>query len=250
MYRNIILDLDETMVETQKAFEYLHRDLVPKHFPGVDVDTFRARMRECCIRIMNEFEPQYFMTYGIGSLDFYFEPNLDRYLPNGLAEGTKRRMFEETMEALGLTVSEEAYRAYVEELSRVWITYFHTIDGTEAMLRRFRESGYRLYMLTDGFHNVQMARVEHCELAPYFDRVYVSEDLGIGKRSPEAFLRLMERENLKPEETVMVGDNAKHDYESSEKTGILSLLFDRHDRYVDVYPRRVRSLADVMDWLK
>ncbi|MDO4800215.1 MAG: HAD family hydrolase [Bacillota bacterium] len=250
MHRNIILDLDETMVESQKAFEALHRDLVPKYFPGVDVEHFRTTMRTCCMAVMNEFEPQYFMTYGLGSLDFYFEPELERYLPDGLAERTKRRMFDETLAALKLTASDETYRGFVEELSRVWVRYFRTIEGTEEMLRAFRQRGLRLFMLTDGFHNVQMARIVQCKLAQYFDRVYVSEDLGVGKRSPEAFRRLMEREGLDPAETVMVGDNARHDYESAEKTGILSLLFDRYDRYVGVYPRRIRVLSEVLDWLE
>lgn len=249
MIRNIIIDVDETLVETYQARDRLFDYIVGTYFGGADVQRFFLSFREHCLKEMEAFQGEAFMAYGINPNDLFFHRHLENYIAATMAEDMKYRILENTFRDLGLACQKELATKILSDLKERWLSYFEPIQGSAEVLGKLQKSGYRLYVLTDGFNEVQLPRVEHCGLKKFFHRLVASEELGIGKGSVEAFLRLMKEEGLKPEETIMIGDNIRTDY-NADKVGIRALLFDRYHTCKDETVRHIASLEEVFRFLE
>ena len=64
---------------------------------------------------------------------------------------------------------------------------FFTVEGAFPILDYLRDKGYKLYATTNGLSSTQYRRINGSGLAPYFDRVFVSEDSGYQKPEREYF---------------------------------------------------------------
>lgn len=249
MFKNIIIDLDETLVETFRARDMLFDSLVRTHFDGLDAKRFRLCFRDHTMKELDAFREEPFMSFGINPNDLFFHRHMEHYIDGNTAEEIKHRILKNTFLDLNLTYQKDKADRILSDLQEHWLGYFQPIEGSEAVLRELQQSGYRLYLLTDGFNEVQLPRVDQCGLRPYFHRVVASEELGIGKGNVQAFLRLMEQEGMVPSETIMIGDNIRTDY-NADKVGITAILFDREHSCEDPSVRRMDSLEGVFRYLK
>lgn len=248
MIKNIIIDVDETLVETFRARDRLFDFVVRTYFDGVDTEDFRLCFRNHTMREMESFEGEPFMTFGINPNDLFFHRHLENYIDGKGIEEMKYRILENTFRDLNIRYERELATKILSDLQERWLTYFEPIEGSAEVLEKLQSGGYHLYVLTDGFNEVQLPRVEQCGLEKYFQRVVASEELGIGKGSEQAFVRLMEQEGMISSETIMIGDNIRTDY-NANKVGILALLFDREDSYKDSDVRRIKTLEEVFQYL-
>lgn len=248
MIKNIIIDVDETLVETFRARDRLFDFIVRTYFSGADAEKFRLNFRNHTMIEMESFEGEPFMTFGINPNDLFFHRHLENYIDGKRIEEMKYRILENTFRDLNIRYEKELATKILSELEERWLGYFEPIEGSAEVLEKLQAKGYRLYVLTDGFNEVQLPRVKQCGLEKYFHRVVASEELGIGKGSEQAFVRLMEQEEMIPSETMMIGDNIRTDY-NANKVGILALLFDREDSYKDSDVRRIKSLEEVFQYL-
>ncbi len=84
------------------------------------------------------------------------------------------------------------------------------------MLRKLREAGYRLYVLSNTNAIMFNSWIrdaftqEGLRVNDYFDGIVKSYDEGICKPDPEIFARVARRYNLDPAETLMLDDSAKN----------------------------------------
>lgn len=248
MIKNIMIDVDETLVETYRARDMLFDFIVRTHFDGSDVESFRLCFRDHAMKEMENFRGEPFMTFGINPNDLFFHRHLENYIDGKAAEEMKYRILEDTFRDLSLDYKREPATRILSDLQERWLGYFQAIEGSAEVLDRLQRSGYRLYVLTDGFNEVQIPRVEYCGLEKFFHRVVASEELEIGKGSEQAFVRLMQQEGMIPSETIMIGDNIRTDY-NADKVGITALLFDRYDTCKDPNVRRIGSLQEVFRFL-
>lgn len=94
-------------------------------------------------------------------------------------------------------------------------------------LANFRQdSGKKIFLLsnTNSLHMDAVRRsletaVGHQRLEDYFDRVYVSHEMGMRKPHPEIFLRLCEEQGLTPAKTLFIDDSPQH-VEGARKAGL------------------------------
>lgn len=248
MFRNIIIDVDETLVETFRARDELFHFIVETYLPDADMTEFRIAFRNHTMKEMEVLQGEPFMNFGINPNDLFFHRHLENYIDGKKAEVMKYRILENTFQELHIRYEKKLATKILSELQERWLGYFEPIEGSAEVLEKLKSKGYHLYVLTDGFNEVQLPRVEQCGLENYFHRVVASEELGIGKESEQAFVRLMEQERIIPSETMMIGDNIRTDY-NANKVGILALLFDREDAYKDSDVRRIKSLEEVFQYL-
>ena len=73
-------------------------------------------------------------------------------------------------------------------------------------------------------HEVALQILKHVKLDPYFDHVITSAQTGIRKPDPGIFLYALSQFNLKPDETVHVGDSEEHDVRGAKPVGITTVL--------------------------
>ncbi|XOV93040.1 MAG: YjjG family noncanonical pyrimidine nucleotidase [Bacteroidota bacterium] len=99
------------------------------------------------------------------------------------------------------------------------------IDGADQILAYLSEK-YKIYIITNGFDDVQWIKLKASGLGIYVHDMYTSETIGHRKPSKEIFEYALSETKTTPELSVMVGDNPVTDIDGANNAGLFSVLFD------------------------
>lgn len=88
------------------------------------------------------------------------------------------------------------------------------------------------------------------DLVNYLDFVVTSSEVGVGKPHPAMFLDALERANVSPDETLMIGDSYRSDVQGAIGVGIQPFLLDR-EGVMSVMANciKIASLMDILDYI-
>lgn len=135
-------------------------------------------------------------------------------------------------------VSHEDFRSYIRNISGKPLTN-NQIDGAwNAMLLDFPikrlkllesiKQQYRTFLLsnTNQIHcDVYTKDLQNTygvkDLSHFFEKVYLSHEIHMRKPDSEAFMLILNENNLKPEETLFIDDTEQH-IEGAKKVGIIT----------------------------
>lgn len=82
---------------------------------------------------------------------------------------------------------------------------------------------YRIYILSNGFREVQAAKIERSGLSPYIDRIILSEDAACNKPHRAIFQYAFSTTNSRSSESLMIGDSWAADIEGAHNASIPSI---------------------------
>jgi HAD superfamily hydrolase (TIGR01549 family) len=167
--------------------------------------------------------------------------------------GARRRYLVKLAEHAFRSLSIPASREDAEELAEpIWrilgpdsLAVFPEVRST---LRRLRGRGLRLAVLS----NWQNGLIHFCEalgLAPYFDHVLCSAEVGFEKPDVRIFGRASERLALDPRSIVHVGDTLRDDYYGARAAGFGSVLLARQPGSEGEAENFIRSLGELPELL-
>ena len=127
------------------------------------------------------------------------------------------RRFELLFAEFGLTLSAEAISRRYEELLK---DGYRFLPGAEELLRSLRGKA-RLFLASNGSAAVQAARLASSGIAPYFEGIFISEEIGADKPSTEYFRRCFRRiPDYDPSLALMVGDSLSSDIRGGIRAGM------------------------------
>lgn len=114
------------------------------------------------------------------------------------------------------------------------------------ILQYLRDCGLKLGMITNGFEEFQRNNIEALGIERYFDTILISETEGLRKPDSEIFLRALNNLNLKPEESVYIGDHPDNDVKASRKVGMKG-IWKEDLWYADSFERdfTIRDLIEL-----
>ena len=123
----------------------------------------------------------------------------------------------------------------------------HAVD----ILEYLNKKGYRLYILSNGFIEVQQRKLQSAGIAHYFDRIVLSDEIGITKPDKRLFDYALEVTDSQPSNTLMIGDNYDADILGAMHAGWGQIYFDRNHRGITAQEPQhtVHNLTEVMDIL-
>lgn len=126
------------------------------------------------------------------------------------------------------------------------------LPGAIETLEYFRSRGVRLGMATNGSAAGQRAKIEKFGLAPYFERIIVEEEFGLGKPHREVYEALFVALRADPAKTWFVGDNLEFDVGTPQMLGVYGIWVDVAGSGLPqgavVQPDRViRSIAELLE---
>ncbi|MBQ8291220.1 MAG: HAD-IA family hydrolase [Clostridia bacterium] len=142
----------------------------------------------------------------------------------------RQKAIDTVLENEGIYTIENVVRCV--EIYRFQAPEIDLYEGVREMLLRIKASGKKLGMITDGRSEGQRAKIEALRLAPLFDEIIVTDELGgIEFRKPceKAFILLAERLGVSLENSVYIGDNPNKDFIAPEKLGMKSVWFQNAD---------------------
>lgn len=93
------------------------------------------------------------------------------------------------------------------------------------------QSSYRLGMITDGYEIVQNYKIAQLNLSNYFERILVTDTLGIENRKPSniPYEKMLELMGLEPELCVYVGNDPWKDFVACKSLGMRSVRINQGD---------------------
>ena len=74
-------------------------------------------------------------------------------------------------------------------------------------------------------------------------------EMGVSKPDPRAFLMVLEKLEVKPEQAVMIGDSIERDLMPAENLGIIPILIDRENKSQNYPGIKINSLKELKDVL-
>jgi putative hydrolase of the HAD superfamily len=99
------------------------------------------------------------------------------------------------------------------------------INGASDLLKYLKSKGYLLFIITNGFKEVQSDKLKNSGLSQYFSRVYISEDIKAPKPGREIFEYAIKSSNARKKKSLVVGDDWESDIEGALNFGIDAVCF-------------------------
>ncbi len=159
--------------------------------------------------------------------------------------------FQKAVEGLGIpafdgmeTLAEAMGTAYVQRAPYRTALF----DGAIDVCRALKARGHRMFILTNGFEEVQHIKVNRSGLEPFFDGVFTSDALGFKKPHPKCFAKGLALADSSAERAVMIGDDWECDVDGAIQAGWGAIHFDPHQPAApSSNPRRISELSALLD---
>lgn len=206
-YQYLLFDADNTLFDFTKA-EYL---------------SFRDTCSACNIRYSEELYEKYslindrlwkLLEKGGIKLDSL---KIERFRELLLSDG-----WEDNPEVLEKAIEmRDSYMANLAEQTCL-------IDGAEDICRKLAEN-YELYIITNGISRIQRSRFSKSVLQPYFRGLFISEEIGAGKPSPEYYDHVLRTIGCADKRAYLaIGDSLSSDCAGAVSYGMDIVYFNPH----------------------
>lgn len=105
----------------------------------------------------------------------------------------------------------------------------HTVFADVVPALTILKRTYALAIVTNGSPELQRAKIRGAHLAPYFDAIVVSGEIGVGKPEPQPFIHALALLGVAATAAVMVGDSLERDIAGAQRAGIRAVWLDRYE---------------------
>lgn len=224
MIEFLFLDLDDTILDFQKA-ERLALAKTLESFGLPPTDTVLAR---------------------------YHEINREHWERLERKELTRQQVlvgrFAALFQEMGLSAeAEKVARTYEENLSQGH--YF--LPGAEEALKSLSQT-YKLYLASNGTARVQAGRLKSAGIIPYFQEIFVSEEMGYNKPDPAYFDACFARiPGFRKDRAMMVGDSLSSDILGGIQAGIATCWVNPRHKTGSIRPDyEIESIVQLEALLK
>lgn len=119
-----------------------------------------------------------------------------------------------------------------------------TVDGARDLLNYLSDSGYRLHICSNGFHEVQYRKLKSSGLERYFSTVILSEDARANKPRKEFFDYALAKTGADRDTTIMIGDHYDTDIRGAVNAGLDTILFNRWEVDPKSLPQQPNFIVD------
>jgi len=166
-------------------------------------------------------------------------------------ERARQELVAMALQALGADAPDLA-RRIAQAFSALRDEALGPIPGALDTLRRLRERGVRLALVTNGSSAAQRHKIDRFGLAPLFDCIIIEGEFGTGKPDEQVYLHACEQLGAVPAEAWMVGDRLDWDVAAPQRLGILAIWVDKAGQGLPpsspVRPDRIiRSLPELLE---
>lgn len=203
-YKNLFFDLDDTLW----AFsENTH-------------DTFREMyVKYSFDRYFDSFEHYYelYQSYNLILWEKYTHKQITR---DELNQGR----FSHPLIAVGVN-DEKLVNSYMDNFFETIHTKNKTMPYTKEILEYLKPK-YNLYIITNGFKELQPRKMEAAGIAGYFKKVILSGDIGILKPHPEIFHFALSATQSNLKDSLMIGDSWDADITGASNAGMDQMFYN------------------------
>lgn len=135
------------------------------------------------------------------------------------------------------------YLADISKRTKIIENAFQTLN--------YLKKKYLLHIITDGFFEVQVIKLNNSRLSSFFQHIITAEEIGYLKPNAQLFNYALKITESKKEEAIMIGDSYENDIIGAYNCGIDQIYFNAHNRKnLDIEPtHKVNKLIEILDIL-
>lgn len=212
----VLLDMDDTLVSHTAGTEELWRTLCHRHavlIEGLSPDLLYTTHKDTRKHYWSDIE-----RHRTGRLNL---------------KATRREIVALTFSRLGI-YNTEISNSIADSFTEQREDLVYLFEGVHDTLRRLKERGIKLGLITNGASQLQRAKIEKFGLEPFFDCITIEEEFGQGKPEPQVFLHTLEKLKVEAEDAWMTGDDLIRDIAGANNTGIYSIWIDLENKGLPV----------------
>ena len=129
-------------------------------------------------------------------------------------------VFHALFEEKGIAPDEPLVRHAGQFFRILSMEFIRLYDGTEEMLSAVKESGRKIYLLSNAQRIFTEYEMNALGITKYFDGIFISSDEGCKKPDLKFFRKLIDTCGIDPERAVMVGNDGICDIEGAKRAGL------------------------------
>lgn len=122
-------------------------------------------------------------------------------------------------------------------------TKLKTFPHTIPVLKKLKKQGSHIFILSNAQESFTMPEMEQSGILPYIDGIYISSVYKIKKPEKDFLARLMKKEKLKKEESIMIGNDCYSDVASAVKNQMHSVFLDTGKHNVAEREKMIRDVC-------
>lgn len=152
----------------------------------------------------------------------------DYHLGRITKETLRSERFRKTFIELGI-LPEKVPHQFEEDYVRFSPEKTNLFEGSEKVLAYLQQK-YTLHIISNGFKETTLLKMERCNLNPYFSNVFISEDVGVNKPDKAIFKYALQKAGASKEESIMIGDSIEADIRGAQNYGIKAIFFNPENK--------------------
>jgi putative hydrolase of the HAD superfamily len=221
-YKHIYFDLDRTLWDFEGNSIDTLRDIQVKYdLAHIDAEEFR--------QTFSFFNEEHWRMFREGRIK---------------KEDMRQERFRKTLSKFGIQSKMLAGKIAAEYI-RIGPTKTGLVPYAKEILEELHLH-YSLYVITNGFLDVQTHKLQNSGISDYFKKVITSEHARSSKPKPGIFQHALTTANAKKSESLMVGDDLELDILGAKEFGIDQVYFNpaglKHNESVTF---EIRSLSEL-----
>jgi len=205
MIKHIFFDLDHTIWDFDKNAEETLQELYEIY-----------KLRELGLLSASEFIQRY--TENNHSLWAQYHLGLIS------KELLRAERFRKTFIELGVH-PEKVPHQFEEDYVKISPTKTNLFEGAEKVLA-YLQKKYTLHIISNGFRETTLTKMDLSGLNPYFSNVIISEEVGVNKPDKAVFQYALNKANASLEESIMIGDSLEADIYGAMNFGMKAIFFN------------------------
>lgn len=224
-YKNLLIDLDDTIWDFNQNSNICLEEI----FYDYEFDKYYPTFQEY-LDVYLPSNHKLWKLYGSGKID-RDELIVERFL-------VPLREFGINDKEYAIAISDDYLERTTEQTMLV--------EGAIELLEYLKPK-YKMHVLSNGFTEVQYKKINNSGLSSYFDKVILSEDVGVNKPHPDIFTYALDQTNSTADETIMIGDNWHADIEGAFNSNIDQIWFNPNGESVVGFEptHTVKQLKDI-----
>ena len=199
--KNVFFDLDHTLWDFERNSALTFELLFNKYKLDIDINSF--------LKVYVPINLEYWRLYRNESIS---------------KEYLRFNRLNDAFKKLNIDVSSDLINKlsydYIENLPK----FNHLIDGAHELLLHLKKK-YKLYLITNGFRNVQSNKLKNSGIGNFFLSIYDSESVGVKKPNPLIFNHALDDSGCIARESVMIGDSFEADIQGSLSVGMNAIHY-------------------------
>ncbi|MBU2997079.1 YjjG family noncanonical pyrimidine nucleotidase [Cellulophaga baltica] len=182
------------------------------------------------------------------------------YVPNNLVfwklfrenniskEDLRYQRLKTTFDTLGVEVKDELIYQLSDDYIANLSSYNHLFPHAIEILDYLKPK-YKLHVITNGFNEVQNRKIKNSKIDRYFTHIIDSEMAGVKKPNPIIFKLALEKANVLPEHSLMIGDSIEADILGAQACGFHTLHFNAHNEDRHEFCDMITELSEIKTYL-